>query len=128
MRWASGQSLRDLAAARIFAPLGMSRTQYRADHTLLIRGRALAYARRANGDFRMSMPYFDLIGDGGLFSTVEDLARWDESFSAPRVGGPTFLQLIRTRGVLSDGGVLSYAVALDSGAYRGATTIRHGGA
>ncbi|MGQ0540043.1 MAG: serine hydrolase domain-containing protein [Gemmatimonadaceae bacterium] len=125
---ASGKSLRDFAAERIFAPLGMSHTQFRDDHTLPIPRRAIGYTRRAAGDFRMSVPNFDMVGDGGMYSTVEDLARWDANFYDPRVGGPAFIELIHTRGVLSDGELTTYAFALDSSAYRGATTIRHGGA
>src|SRR6266446_6306761 len=39
----SGKTLREFAAENIFAPLEMSHTQYRDDHTSLIPNRALAY-------------------------------------------------------------------------------------
>lgn len=41
VRRASGQSLRDFAATRIFRPLGMMQTQFRDDHSSVIDGEAI---------------------------------------------------------------------------------------
>ena len=86
VRRASGQSLREFADARIFKPLGMTHTAFRDDHASLIPQRALGYQPRASG-YRLSQPEFDVVGDGGAYSTVEDLAKWDANFATGRVGG-----------------------------------------
>lgn len=43
VRRVSGQSLRDFAEARIFAPLGMRRTHFHDDHTMVVKNRTSAY-------------------------------------------------------------------------------------
>src|SRR5687768_10205444 len=82
----SGQSLRDFADASIFKPLGMNSSAFRDDHTLLVRNRALAYARGGDGAWHINVPGFDVVGDGGLYTTVEDLTRWARNFDDGTVG------------------------------------------
>jgi CubicO group peptidase (beta-lactamase class C family) len=123
----SGKSLRDFARERLFVPLGMSSTQFRDRHDLLVPGRALAYGPRPEGGYRLSVPYFDVVGDGGLFSTVEDLAKWEANFWDPRVGGAAWLEREGERGRLNDGTALDYGAGLAFGTYRGEPVVSHGG-
>ena len=60
----SGRGLKDFAAANIFQPLGMLRTRWRDDHTLLIPHRALAYDLGENETFKLSVSYGEETGDG----------------------------------------------------------------
>ena len=124
---ASGLSLRDFAARRIFAPLGMALSQFRDDHRQIVRRRAAAYELTANG-FERSEPSFDVVGDGGLFSTVEDLARWDGNFYEPRAGDPATVARMLDRGVLATGDTVYYANGIEFGSYRGVETLSHAGA
>ena len=123
----SGKSLRDFTQERIFAPLGMTSTRFRDDHNMLIRGRALAYTPSSGGGYTLSVPHFDVVGDGGLFSTVEDMARWEANFWNPRVGGAEWLKLMDLRGRLDDGTPLTYGMGLSHGEYRGEPIVEHGG-
>src|SRR5262249_48698476 len=82
----SAQSRRDLADARIFKPLGMTHTTFRDDHTTLVPQRALGYQPSPAG-YHLSQPQFDVVGDGGAYSSVEDLAKWAANFTTGRVGG-----------------------------------------
>jgi CubicO group peptidase (beta-lactamase class C family) len=123
----SGRSLRDFADERIFRPLGMSSTQFRDDHRRLVRRRAAGYDRTSAG-FEQSEPAFDVVGDGGLFSTVEDLARWDANFYEPKVGDRATLARLLQRGVLASGDTIFYAAGVGHGTYRGAQTLSHPGA
>ena len=68
---ASGQSLREFAAERIFKPLGMTHTEFRDDHTALIRQRALGYQPDGLELSASASREFDVVGDGGAYSTVE---------------------------------------------------------
>ncbi len=124
---AAGRSLRDFAAEQIFRPLGMSNTQYRDDHAMPVKGRAIAYQRGEDGVYRINTPGFDLVGDGGVYSTVEDLARWNANFYEPRVGGRDAIDALHTRGRLNGGEQISYAFGLNFGSYRGHRTVDHGG-
>ena len=124
---ASGQSLRDFAAERIFKPLGMMHTEYRDDHTSLIRERALGYQPEGQR-YRLSQPQFDVVGDGGVYSTIDDLAKWDANFETGRVGGKEGIELMQTPGRLNDGQEIQYALGLNVGDFRGHTTYSHSGA
>ncbi len=123
---ASGQSLRDFAASRIFGPLGMTHTEFRDDHTELIPQRALGYQPSGAG-YHMSEPELDLVGDGGVFSTVGDLAMWDANFRNPRVGGKAAIDLMLEPGQLNDGETIPYGLGLTIGQFHGLKTISHGG-
>ena len=125
---ASGKSLRDFAAARIFGPLDMGSTVVRDDHTMLVKRRASAYVRAASGGWRVSVPGFDVVGDGGVYSTVEDLVKWDGNFREPRVGDREALTMLHQRGVLASGDTIAYAAGLSHGRVRGLRTVAHGGA
>jgi len=84
---ASGQSYGDFLRARIFAPL-------RLDHTIVYQKGKDEVANRAFGhsravfDHRPETPLFQetdqsptsaTLGDGGIYSNLEDLAKWDDA-------------------------------------------------
>jgi CubicO group peptidase (beta-lactamase class C family) len=124
---ASGQSLRDYAAERIFKPLGMTHTEFRDDHTQLIPHRAVGYQPTASS-YRISQPEFDVVGDGGVYSTIEDLAKWDANFESGRVGGKDGVGELEEPGRLNNGQAIPYALALTVGEMAGAKTYSHRGA
>jgi CubicO group peptidase (beta-lactamase class C family) len=123
----SGQSLREFTDQAIFAPLGMSNSHFRDDHTTLVKNRALAYSPRSGG-WQMNVPGFDVVGDGGLFTTVEDLAKWARNFDDHTVGGDELAARVLTRGRLTSGDSIPYAYGLTHNVYRGQQVIEHGGA
>ncbi|MGH7616224.1 MAG: serine hydrolase domain-containing protein [Gemmatimonadaceae bacterium] len=124
---ASGQSLREFADARIFRPLGMTHTMFRDDHTMLVPQRAIGYQPAGVG-YRLSQPEFDVVGDGGMYSTVQDLAKWDENFTTGRVGGRSGIAEMERPGQLNDGQPIAYGFGLSIGTLHGFTTYSHGGA
>jgi len=123
----SGESLRAFTTRRIFDPLGMTRSHFHDDHNMVVPGRAYGYARTATG-YRLSIPDFDVVGATSLFTTVEDMARWDRNFKTAEVGGRAVVDDLLTRGVLSSGETIAYAAGLQHGLYRGLPTVGHGGA
>jgi CubicO group peptidase (beta-lactamase class C family) len=124
----TGTSLRVFADQQIFKPLGMTKTHFHDDAGHIMKGRAMSYEPDGAGGFRISyLQNFDKIGAGGLYSTVEDLQKWDENFYTHRVGGPELHKLILTRGLLSSGDTISYAFGNQVGTYRGLRTEEHGG-
>ena len=126
IRRATGRSLRQYAEEEIFEPLGMDDTHYHDDHTEIVPDRASGYAPEGEG-FRISMTTLDMVGDGGVFTTVEDLQKWDENFYDPRVGGPQLVTALLERGVLSSGDTIDYALGLIHGEHRGLPVVSHGG-
>lgn len=136
---ASGLSLKDFAAQRIFGPLGMTRTQFIDDHRTRVPHLANAYISRGtvvhgdqalvpNGpEWQAANPRTSIVGDAGVYSTVEDLARWDGNFYTGRVGGRAVLDTMQQAGMLTSGDTDLYASGLFLGAYRGLRTIGHPG-
>ena len=116
---ATGTPLAEYADANIFTPLGMTVTHFHTDLTRLVPGRAWAYDRRADGTFALNSPQNERAGAGGLFTTVGELARWDENFYDGKVGGPDIIRMLETPGRLNSGTELAYAWGLMVGSYRG---------
>ena len=123
----TGQSFRAWTDANLFHPLGMTRTVFRDDHTVVIPDRALGYSRAADGRWHAVTNNLTALGSSSLMSTVEDLARWVINFDSMRVGGAQAMALTRTRGVLNDGSTIPYAFGLSHGEYRGVPLIAHTG-
>ena len=124
----SGKPLRVLADERLFAPLGMTHTHFHDDPGHVMKDRAMSYEPDGHGGFRISyLQNFDKIGAGGLYSTVEDLAKWDANYYSHLVGGDSLQRLIHTRGVLANGDTLVYAFGNEVSTYRGLRTDEHGG-
>ncbi len=122
----SGKTLREYAAEHIFKPLGMSNTMFRDDHTMLVPQRAVGY-QLVGSTLHVSQPQFDVVGDGGVYSTVEDLAKWDANFKTGKVGGKQAISLLQTPGRLNDGQPIPYALAISVGEFHGLKTLSHSG-
>jgi len=124
----SGKSLRELAHERIFERLGMMSTHFHDNHTEIVKGRTQAYEPCKDGGLRISIPVFDVVGTTSLFTTVEDMARWDDNFNHRRVGGDALVEQMLTPGRLNNGGPMSYGFGLQIHAYRGLPIVEHSGA
>jgi CubicO group peptidase (beta-lactamase class C family) len=82
---ASGMPYADFLQTSIFTPLGMEQTGYDIS-ARIIRNRAAGYARHAGETVNaaymdMSVPY----AAGALYSTTDDLLRWDQALYTDRL-------------------------------------------
>jgi CubicO group peptidase (beta-lactamase class C family) len=114
----SGAPFSEFARKRLFEPLGMKMTRYVVDPLSLIKNRALAYKKEANG-WKMDM-YLgaDRGGAGGLFTTALDLVTWNDALTNNRLG--VFVtQKLQEPTTLNNGRKLSYARGLQMEPYRG---------
>jgi CubicO group peptidase (beta-lactamase class C family) len=126
---ATGRSLREYAQDKIFQPLGMSRTHFHDDRTEVVRGRVFSYDPGVDGSWKTNyLMNFDKVGDGGLYSSIQDLARWDEAFYEDSLGVPNFAERMYARGVLSNGDTIPYARGLGVSFRKGLPRVSHGGA
>ena len=123
----SGQSLRDFAQTEFFGPLGMTRTHFHDDHNEIVPNRAIGYAPTDDG-FRINVTTLDMVGDGGIFTSIEEWVAWDRNLSEGTVGGPEWVGLMHQRGVLNSGDTIPYAFGIAHGEHRGLATVGHGGA
>jgi CubicO group peptidase (beta-lactamase class C family) len=125
----SGNSLRNFADEHIFSTLGMKSTFFHDDFSEIVKNRAYGYSPKEGGGYQIEMSLCDVVGDGGVFTTVEDLCLWDANFYNNVVGGyeQNLIQEITTPGRLNGDKQLEYAYGLYRGYYRGLKWIGHPG-
>ena len=124
---AAGKSIGELARERIFEPLGMDSSLMYENREEIIPRRATGY-HRDDGDGRLRIVHnydFEIAGDGQLYTTVEDLLRWDDYLHGK--GRPAIHESMLTEGTLNDGEPIEYAHGITLGEYRGLRTVGHGG-
>jgi CubicO group peptidase (beta-lactamase class C family) len=123
----TGKTLRQFAAEQIFTPLGMSSSHFHDDHNEPVQGRASAYSPLNGGAWTINVWNNDIVGQGGVLTTMEDLQKWDENFYTGTVGGKGFLARQLQRGKLNNDSTIAYAFGLQVGTYRGLPTVDHSG-
>jgi CubicO group peptidase (beta-lactamase class C family) len=123
----SGRSLRELAAENLFAPRGMTDTVFVDDPGRVPRRRAVAYSPAAGGGFQADPSNWEQTGDGGVNTTVIDLAKWAVSLDDPKAADRALVAAMMTPGSLADGRPLSYAGGLFLDRFNGQRRVRHPG-
>src|SRR5437016_72022 len=117
----SGQRYQDFVRDNLFTPLGMTESGYDS-HAAIILHRASGYTPGASGPVNagyidMSIPF----SAGALYSTTEDLLRWEQGLFGGKVLSAASLKKMTTP-FKSD-----YAFGLVVRSGNGHTTIAHGG-
>jgi CubicO group peptidase (beta-lactamase class C family) len=112
---AAGRPLPELARDRLFGPLAMADTRFWPGPGPLPAGAAPLVA---------GCPAPLSLGDGGVWSTAEDLMRWNHALNTDRLGISATLQ---TPGSLDDGTALDYAWGMGVRTHAGHRVYRHGG-
>ena len=123
---AVGKPFREYAAETVFGPLDMAQSHFHDDHDHIVPLRADGYAPLDGGGFRTSMTTLDMIGDGGVYTSIEDMVLWVHALTTDGLR-PGLGATLETRGVLTSGEVIDYALGQQHGEYRGLATVGHGG-
>jgi CubicO group peptidase (beta-lactamase class C family) len=129
IRRVSGKSLKDYAREKIFVPLGMENSEFIDNNKSIVKNRACGYAPLIEGGFGNAILRYDLVGSGGLYSTVEDLYLWDQNFYHNKLGKGSQLLIDKmlTNGRTNDGQEVNYACGIINGNYKGLRTVQHSG-
>jgi CubicO group peptidase (beta-lactamase class C family) len=100
----SGRPFGDFLRRRIFEPLEMEDTLAFEKGRNEVRRRAFGHTRDS-GAFREAdqSPTSATLGDGGVYSTVEDLARWDEALRVSTLVSPAWMKPALTPVTLAGG-------------------------
>ncbi len=122
----SGLQLEDFLKENIFNPLGMSHTVLRVDHNQLISGKVWPYGVEDNAP-SLQQGITETRGDGGIFSTIGDLALWDENFYDPKVGNARVIRAMQQLTNLADGTTNYYAGGLFIKDFFGLREVEHAG-
>jgi D-alanyl-D-alanine carboxypeptidase len=124
----TGKSFGEFLSQRIFTPLSMTRTRRRSLIDL-IPDRADTYDF-GEGGLRHAIylnPTLWDNPDGGIVSTVVDMAKWDAALSTERILKRSSLELMWSPAKLSGGDTTTYGFGWQIWTLRGHRLIYHGG-
>ncbi len=123
---AAGVPFAQFLETEIFAPLGMTSTRVLDDNRHPLPGIAYAYSGEP-GALRTRYPTTEIVGGNNLFTSVEDLLRWDTNASTGQVGGKALMDRLHGPAPLTLPYVMPYAHGLWSEQYRGERVFSRGG-
>ncbi len=124
---ACGTTLADIARERIFEPLGMRDSFFRDAPTPLPERAVRGHFEAEDGNVYLEPARFHAVGAGGLWTTVNDLARWSTNFDEDQLTDGWLPERLTTRGTLDDGTPIHYAWGLSVRTHRGLPIVSHGG-
>lgn len=120
----SGQDLSAFASDHIFKPLGMKNTGFSRNHR--VQGKANAYIK-GEKDYIKFNPTSLVIGQSGVYSTVDDWDKWFNEMRTHQLLGDKVWKNMTTPGVNNNGTVLVYAGGLETRPFLEKQMISHGG-
>jgi len=126
---ASGQKFAAFVHQRIFEPTGMTHSLVYDTTKPHVERRVLGYDPDGKG-FKLNdeHPLNGIVGSGGVFSTLDDLYRWDQILYTERLVRRATLDQAFTGAVLNDGRKIDYGFGWVMSEYRHTRRISHGGA
>ena len=125
----SGTSFEQFLEQRIFRVMGMNDTESVSDD-LRIRPRMATQhvPDGAGGYLRGLFPSLDVLGEGGIVSTIDDMLKWAGHLREPgKLGSPKTWREMLTMPQYSSGEFGIYALGLMRTRYRNVDTIHHAG-
>lgn len=124
----SGQGFAQFLKENIFQPLGMNMTVAYQQGVSEVSHRAYGYANE-NGQLvpKDQSLTSAVLGDGGIYSSIHDLFKWDQALYTQRLVRTETLQQAFTPGELNDGTKLDYGFGWRIDSYRGVERLHHTG-
>ncbi len=123
----NGKTFQMFTREMIFEPLNMLHSSWRDNFRTVLPNRALAYERSTGEVWTQDTPVENIIGAGGLLTTVGDLLLWNESFTHARVGGQELVRAQQTTATLRGGRKITDAVGLSVSTFDGLPEVSHSG-
>jgi CubicO group peptidase (beta-lactamase class C family) len=125
---ASGRSFPEFLRTRIFQPLGMSATVAHVEGSDTVPRRAYGYSPRGGTFVQTDQSVTSAtLGDGGIYTNVDDLARWDQALERNTLIDSATMRLATTPPQLPAGAVTEYGFGWFVDQYRGLKRWRHTG-
>jgi CubicO group peptidase (beta-lactamase class C family) len=126
---ASGMSFAAFLKKNIFSPLKMHETVAFEEGISTVRNRAYGYSRKGDGFERTDQSTTSaVLGDGGIYSSVDDLFLWDQALYTTKLVSDDMLHQAWTPSILASGKQSNYGFGWELGETHGLKTVRHGGA
>ncbi|MCC6404352.1 MAG: beta-lactamase family protein [Fimbriimonadaceae bacterium] len=127
VRRVSGKPLAEFAKEHIFGHLGMDSTQFDVPGLVKPR-RATSYGRGPGGAWVMLSSALDTSGDGGIVTTLGDLAKWHANLLVNKLGkGDAALVGKLVTPAVPEGSPTKYACGIVASELRGERRLGHNG-
>lgn len=125
----TGERFADVLAERIFQPLEMRHTVAHEEGVSTVYRRAFGYTRGEGGwEFSDQSLTSAVLGDGGVYSSIEDLERWMTVVEGrKRLVDPASLRRAFTPAKLTSGETVGYGFGWYLDEYDGRVRYRHSG-
>ncbi|MSU58446.1 MAG: class A beta-lactamase-related serine hydrolase [Pedosphaera sp.] len=124
----SGQTFARFLKENIFEPLKMTNTQAYEQGLSVVPNRAFGHSLASNVWVRTDQSLTSsVLGDGGIYSSLSDLFKWDQSLYKSKLVSERVLRAAFTPHSKSDRAGLSYGYGWFIGEYRGLKEISHNG-
>lgn len=105
----SGQSFNNYLRQIIFIPLGMNNTVAHTEGITIVQNRADGCSRTDSGFIKTDQSLTSaVLGDGGIYSSVEDLYKWDQALYSDKIIPHDLLNEAITRKKLTSGEIIDY--------------------
>jgi CubicO group peptidase (beta-lactamase class C family) len=105
----TGRRFADFLKDSVFAPVGMPTTVAFEDGRSKVANRAFGHSRNGNGWWQTDQSQTSaVLGDGGIYSNVEELAKWTSSLWHHRLISDSMQNRAWTRATLNDGSGIDY--------------------
>lgn len=82
----SGKTLREFADEEIFGRLGMDATRFNDNVNQIVTNRADGYRKMEDGSWEIFMTNLSWVGDGGVYTSLDDFIHWDQNFYTNQLG------------------------------------------
>ena len=124
----SGKSFASFLFENIFDPLGMDNTVAYEKGISEVKNRAFGYSLADNKVERKDQSITSaVLGDGGIYSSVEDLYKWDQALYGDDLVSANLLSEAFTRGILSDSTIFDYGYGWRLENYKDYEIVYHTG-
>lgn len=112
----------------VFEPLDMKNTLVRTDPGQVINGSAQGYGKDEQENYSERTDLYCAAGAGGIYTTVDDLAKWIGNYLNPVLGDTALVRMMTTPYVLNSGEKTNYGFGLIMDKLNGLERIQHSGA
>ncbi len=124
----SGMTLPQFLRARIFEPLGMQASVAHVEGSDTVARRAFGYSPSGGTFVQTDQSVTSAtLGDGGIYTNIDDMTRWDQALYTTRLVDAAVLQLATTPPELPGGAATQYGFGWFVDRYRGEPRWRHTG-
>ena len=124
----SGQRFPAFLRERVLTPLGMRSTVAHEEGKDTIPHRAWGYTLRGDTVVRTDQSSTSaVLGDGGIYSSIEELVKWDSALTRRTLLGDSLWRDATTPAVLTSGAATSYGFGWFVDSYRGRARLHHHG-